>query len=107
MHPFHCRGSRVANVIELGRRDDTAKRQLEAAPFVLREYINEMLESDRETDATATIQALFKYLRSDQNGRRANTIMTNDPAKIFDRSEERRIGKECASKCRSRWSPQH
>src|SRR3546814_9786777 len=43
-----------------------------------------MLESDRETDATATIQALFKYLRSDQNGRRAHTIMTNDPAKIFD-----------------------
>src|SRR3546814_852161 len=63
MHPFHCLGSRVANVIELGRRDDTAKRQLEAAPFVLREYINEMLESDRETDATATIQALFQYLR--------------------------------------------
>src|SRR3546814_1582695 len=46
--------------------------------------IYEMLESDRETDATATIQALFKYLRSDQNGRRAHTIMTNDPAKIFD-----------------------
>src|SRR3546814_2473974 len=84
MHPFHCLGSRVANVIELGRRDDTAKRQLEAAPFVLREYINEMLESDRETDATATIQALFKYLRSDQNGRRAHTIMTNDHAKTLE-----------------------
>src|SRR3546814_10007791 len=27
MHPFHCLGSRVANVIELGRRDDAAKRQ--------------------------------------------------------------------------------
>ena len=24
-----------------------------------------------------------------------------------DRSEERRVGKECASKCRSRWSPYH
>ena len=23
------------------------------------------------------------------------------------RSEERRVGKECASKCRSRWSPYH
>ena len=23
------------------------------------------------------------------------------------RSEERRVGKECASKCRSRWSPDH
>ena len=26
---------------------------------------------------------------------------------FFARSEERRVGKECASKCRSRWSPYH
>src|SRR3546814_12065190 len=25
----------------------------------------------------------------------------------FDRSEERRVGKECVSTCRSRWSPLH
>ena len=25
----------------------------------------------------------------------------------WSRSEERRVGKECASKCRSRWSPYH
>src|SRR3546814_18027361 len=25
----------------------------------------------------------------------------------FARSEERRVGKECVSKCRSRWSPYH
>ena len=25
----------------------------------------------------------------------------------LDRSEERRVGKECASMCRSRWSPDH
>ena len=29
-----------------------------------------------------------------------------DP-KVPDRSEERRVGKECASMCRSRWSPYH
>ena len=30
-------------------------------------------------------------------------------SKLFykNRSEERRVGKECASKCRSRWSPYH
>ena len=27
--------------------------------------------------------------------------------KYFNRSEERRVGKECASMCRSRWSPYH
>ena len=26
---------------------------------------------------------------------------------IFDRSEERRVGKECIPPCRSRWSPYH
>ena len=26
---------------------------------------------------------------------------------LFMRSEERRVGKECLSKCRSRWSPYH
>src|SRR3546814_5016017 len=28
-------------------------------------------------------------------------------AKLFHRSEERRVGKECVSTCRSRWSPYH
>ena len=26
---------------------------------------------------------------------------------VVNRSEERRVGKECPSKCRSRWSPYH
>ena len=29
------------------------------------------------------------------------------PLKRLTRSEERRVGKECPSKCRSRWSPYH
>src|SRR3546814_4364640 len=28
-------------------------------------------------------------------------------AGLIDRSEERRVGKECVSTCRSRWSPYH
>src|SRR3546814_21123339 len=28
-------------------------------------------------------------------------------ARALDRSEERRVGKECVSTCRSRWSPYH
>src|SRR3546814_12826632 len=31
----------------------------------------------------------------------------NDDAAIAVRSEERRVGKECVSTCRSRWSPYH
>src|SRR3546814_873964 len=29
------------------------------------------------------------------------------PLAIYSRSEERRVGKECVSTCRSRWSPYH
>src|SRR3546814_20725038 len=29
------------------------------------------------------------------------------PNRVVDRSEERRVGKGCASPCRSRWSPYH
>src|SRR3546814_16693330 len=28
-------------------------------------------------------------------------------SKLLERSEERRVGKECVSPCRSRWSPYH
>ena len=31
----------------------------------------------------------------------------NVPVRIGARSEERRVGKECVSTCRSRWSPYH
>src|SRR3546814_15611568 len=35
-----------------------------------------------------------------------NTAPANYPG-ICERSEERRVGKECVSTCRSRWSPYH
>src|SRR3546814_14950479 len=31
----------------------------------------------------------------------------DEVARIHGRSEERRVGKECVSTCRSRWSPYH
>ena len=33
--------------------------------------------------------------------------MSGSPARSRRRSEERRVGKECSSPCRSRWSPYH
>src|SRR3546814_18845695 len=39
-------------------------------------------------------------------GIRLHLSGSNDPADIY-RSEERRVGKECVSTCRSRWSPYH
>ena len=36
-----------------------------------------------------------------------STLLASMVAYAINRSEERRVGKECASKCRSRWSPYH
>src|SRR3546814_13781872 len=33
--------------------------------------------------------------------------VAHDDDRSFERSEERRVGKECVSTCRSRWSPEH
>src|SRR3546814_15244798 len=38
--------------------------------------------------------------------REANEALKSDK-KVLARSEERRVGKECVSTCRSRWSPDH
>src|SRR3546814_2260246 len=38
---------------------------------------------------------------------RAAADTVGEDARRDDRSEERRVGKECVSTCRSRWSPYH
>src|SRR3546814_3987044 len=42
---------------------------------------------------------------------RARTAVAGPPVRpsgtLAERSEERRVGKECVSTCRSRWSPDH
>src|SRR3546814_9734473 len=44
--------------------------------------------------------------RSDGEESRCRNIDLRDDVTIL-RSEERRVGKECVSTCRSRWSPYH
>src|SRR3546814_11809254 len=51
-----------------------------------------------------------EILHRHQLGNR-ETVVNFDQVELFarigDRSEERRVGKECVSTCRSRWSPKH
>ena len=37
----------------------------------------------------------------------ARGFVVSQAESVAERSEERRVGKECPSKCRSRWSPYH
>src|SRR3546814_13485595 len=42
--------------------------------------------------------------------RKRGVIKSSNPVRLLrlhERSEERRVGKECVSSCRSRWSPYH
>ena len=46
----------------------------------------------------ALLMGVFSYM---------NLGREEDPSFTIKRSEERRVGKECLTQCRSRWSPYH
>src|SRR3546814_18260020 len=52
---------------------------------------------------------LHRYLQGSANLFEENRLLKVAIAGLFGitRSEERRVGKECVSTCRSRWSPYH
>src|SRR3546814_13637313 len=58
-----------------------------------------MVEAARANNALPCYEIQFEEIGA--NGQRQCRY------KRFKRSEERRVGKECVSTCRSRWSPYH
>ena len=67
-----------------------------------------ILVVDDEPDLEALV--LQKFRRQIRDGSMA-FVFAHDGIEalqsIVDRSEERRVGKECCGTCRSRWSPYH
>src|SRR3546814_11362860 len=60
-----------------------------------------------DTFSTPTLLKLVTSRQMDA-GRFVTHHFTMDQfMEAYDRSEERRVGKECVSTCRSRWSPYH
>src|SRR3546814_14795988 len=55
----------------------------------------------------AEIKRDYEYLVRLWDDIRNQTLQSTAPSLIYERSEERRVGKECVSTCRSRWSPYH
>src|SRR3546814_19548628 len=51
--------------------------------------------------------AEVKPWKPETGGTGIKFLAGGDVAEGWTRSEERRVGKECASTCRSRWSPYH
>src|SRR3546814_20446512 len=60
--------------------------------------------AERVTPQKQTVQSLRRYTPV---GVVAAIAAYNFPFLTALRSEERRVGKECVSTCRSRWSPYH
>src|SRR3546814_21012392 len=52
-------------------------------------------------------QAQAMLLEDTRETEAANERKVKARLKVEDRSEERRVGKECVSTCRSRWAPYH
>src|SRR3546814_17832044 len=57
--------------------------------------------------SSATTTARRTSSRSTLRESEASTRWSPTSRTTHARSEERRVGKECVSKCRSRWSPYH
>src|SRR3546814_5050866 len=66
---------------------------------------------DEATDADVVADLVLGHLGADLGDDAGDLVADDDGvvgfAPLALRSEERRVGKECVSTCRSRWSPYH
>src|SRR3546814_2259267 len=70
----------------------------------------EMRISDWSSDVCSSDLGLERYRTLESGVGEIRHIALKDGTMLTldtDRSEERRVGKECVSTCRSRWSPYH
>src|SRR3546814_14254143 len=63
------------------------------------------LDADARADLTTRYDALCEHYGMTPT--RNNRGIAHENGSVESRSEERRVGKECVSTCRSRWSPYH
>src|SRR3546814_18320861 len=101
----------------MGKRDlwDNEKEIVE--PGYLTDLLGrktiEVIESHRDKDTPFFLSLHFTAphwpWEGPEDQKESERLLANPNGDIqhFDGSEERRVGKECVSTCRSRWSPYH
>jgi hypothetical protein len=85
LHPVLCLKSRVANMLSpiMRRRDAFAWAQLHAIIVVVQRHIEESLARGDWTEAHQCLSALFRYLRSDQFGKKVDQELNVDVLEII------------------------
>jgi hypothetical protein len=85
LHPVLCLKSRVANMLSpiMKRRDSFAWAQLHAAVIVVQRHIDEALTKRDWDEAHECLSALFRYLRSDEYGKKADKELNVDILNII------------------------
>src|SRR3546814_15325352 len=94
---FHSWVGRADNEVAVARR----MAELGYAGFACDLYGKGVLGTNKEECA-----ALMNPLMADRAGLQSRLLHWVDVVRAL-RSEERRVGNECVSTCRSRWSPDH
>src|SRR3546814_15081957 len=106
-------------VLGIGRTAASGQRRFRALPMapiersgrnLQRRRIVERIEIDapRLEMGAGLIEAFDAASAAEEMiGRAGAEAIADQPVFPTERSEERRVGKECVSTCRSRWSPYH
>src|SRR3546814_4048791 len=93
-------------------------KQKTAYEMRISDWSSDVCSSDLSLDPqTGEVLSLVSYPSYDNNvfvtpgnSKERTKIISDSTKPLFNRavrSEERRVGKECVSTCRSRWSPYH
>src|SRR3546814_17808821 len=84
-------------------------KQKTAYEMRISDWSSDVCSSDLVECPDAALHPQATALRPAGRARRQHCLFPADPhhAGRPARSEERRVGKECVSTCRSRWSPYH
>src|SRR3546814_13611248 len=88
----------------------TSRALLEQAALTLLDYIEAQPDGFRilvRDSPMASQGASFQSIIGDTASRVEGILVDQFTKRGLERSEERRVGKECVSTCRSRWSPVH
>ena len=86
----------------LSKRRSGGRKQLNLPVAAVPDIISAVAVAEEPATASTSIESLSSP-EPGSIGTRAEALVTGEARE----TEERRVGKECPSKCRSRWSPYH